>query len=134
MSIKRVDTLDFRPVVAVVGGGASGTLLAAQLLRSGGARVVLIERGDRIGRGVAYGTGFRGHLLNVPAAGMSGLPGDHGHFLRFARAHWDAAVEPTSFVPRMIYGGYLEALLAESEQIGRPGDLLRRRGEVVDIA
>jgi hypothetical protein len=33
-------------------------LPAAQLLRSGGARVVLIESGDRIGRGVAYGWAF----------------------------------------------------------------------------
>jgi len=47
-------------VVAIVGGGASGTLLAAQLLRAGGTRVVLIERGARLGRGVAYGTRFAG--------------------------------------------------------------------------
>ena len=76
MSINFVDTRDFGPVVAIVGGGASGTLLAAQLLRAGGTRVVLIERGARLGRGVAYGTRFAGHLLNVPAASMSGLPDD----------------------------------------------------------
>ena len=58
MSIKLVDTKDITPTIAVIGAGASGTLLASHLLRAGGARVVLIERGDRVGRGVAYGTDF----------------------------------------------------------------------------
>jgi uncharacterized NAD(P)/FAD-binding protein YdhS len=99
MSIKLVDTKDFCPVIAIVGGGASGTLLAAQLLRAGAARVVLIERAGRLGRGVAYGTGFAGHLLNVPAASMSALPDDPDHLLRFLREHHDPATAPTTFVP-----------------------------------
>ena len=96
---------------------------------------LLIERGDRIGRGVAYGTSFAGHLLNVPAASMSGLPGDSEHFLRYLRRHHDAATEPTSFAPRRVYGEYLESLLAESARDAAPGaSLVRRQGEVVDIA
>jgi uncharacterized NAD(P)/FAD-binding protein YdhS len=134
MSIKLVDKQDFHPTIAVVGGGASGTLLAAHLLRAGAARVVLIERGDRIGRGVAYGTRYAGHLLNVPAASMSGIPEDPEHFLRFAREHHDSATAPTTFVPRMVYGAYLEALLTESERLAEPGATLRRRrGEVIGI-
>jgi uncharacterized NAD(P)/FAD-binding protein YdhS len=45
------------PRFVIVGGGASGTLLAAQLLRQAKrpVEVVLAEPG-RIGRGVAYGT------------------------------------------------------------------------------
>jgi uncharacterized NAD(P)/FAD-binding protein YdhS len=135
MSIKLVDTKDIVPTVAIVGAGASGTLLAAQLLRAGDARVVLIERGERVGRGVAYGTGFDGHLLNVPAASMSGLPDDPEHLLRFARANHDPATEPTTFLPRRVFGAYLESLLRESERVAHPGALLvRRKGEVVDIA
>ncbi|HET6173999.1 MAG TPA: FAD/NAD(P)-binding protein [Gaiellales bacterium] len=135
MSIKLVDTKDFRPAVAIVGAGASGTLLAMHLLRAGNVRVILIERGARAGRGVAYGTSFPGHLLNVPAASMSGLPDDPGHFLRFVRERHDEAAEPTMFVPRMVYGAYLESLLAESEGIAAPGaSLERRRGEVVDVS
>jgi uncharacterized NAD(P)/FAD-binding protein YdhS len=134
MSIKLVDTKDFRPSVAVVGGGASGTLLAAHLLRAGATRVVLIERGERIGRGVAYGTRYPRHLLNVPAASMSGIPDEPEHFLRFAREHHDRSTAPTAFLPRMVYGAYLESLLAESERLAAPGaTLLRRQGEVVDI-
>jgi uncharacterized NAD(P)/FAD-binding protein YdhS len=135
MSIKLVDTKDFRPVVAIVGAGASGTLLAAHLLRAGGARVVLVERGASIGRGVAYGTSFAGHLLNVPAASMSGLPDDPDHFLRFVCEQHDPATRHTTFVPRMVFGSYLEAVLAESERLAAPGaSLERRRGEVVGIA
>jgi uncharacterized NAD(P)/FAD-binding protein YdhS len=135
MSINLVDTRDFGPVVAIVGGGASGTLLAAQLLRAGGTRVVLIERGARLGRGVAYGTRFAGHLLNVPAASMSGLPDDPDHFLRFLRERHDPAIQPTTFVSRAVFGSYLEAVLTESERSAAPGaSLERRRGEVVGFA
>jgi len=134
MSIKLVDTEDFRPVVAIVGGGASGTLLAAHLLRAGGVHVALIERHARIGRGLAYGTCFAGHLLNVPAASMTALPDEPEHFVRFARERHDAAVEPTTFVPRAVYGAYLDHVLAESEGLASPGATLERvRGEVVDI-
>jgi uncharacterized NAD(P)/FAD-binding protein YdhS len=135
MSSKLVDTKDNVPTIAIVGGGASGTLLASQLLRAGDARVVLIERGERIGRGVAYGTTFDGHLLNVPAASMTGLPGDPEHFLRYVREHHDPAAQPTTFVPRLVYGAYLEHLLRESErQAARGATLVRWRGEVVDLA
>ena len=135
MSIKLVDTTDIASTIAIVGAGASGTLLASHLLRAGNARIVLIERAGRVGRGVAYGTGFSGHLLNVPAASMSGLPDDSEHFLRFARREHDAATEPTTFVPRLVYGAYLESLLAESEQLAAPGaSLQRRQAEVVDLA
>ena len=135
MSIKFVDTQDIAPTVAIVGGGASGALLASQLLRAGNARVVLIERGERIARGVAYGTTFAGHLLNVPAASMTALPGDPEHFLRYVRAHHDAAAQLTTFVPRLVFGAYLEHTLRESERLAAPGaSLLRWQGEVVDIA
>jgi uncharacterized NAD(P)/FAD-binding protein YdhS len=133
MSIKLVDTPDIARRVAVVGGGASGTLAAAQLLRSGSESVVIVEHGARLGRGVAYGTQFAGHLLNVPAASMSGLPDDPEHFLRWARARVDAAVAPTTFLPRRAYGAYLEDLLDESEALAPPGALRRVLGDVVDV-
>jgi uncharacterized NAD(P)/FAD-binding protein YdhS len=135
MSIKLVDTKDIPLTVAIAGGGAGGALLAAHLLRSGEVRVALIERDARLGRGVAYGTNFPGHLMNVPAASLSGLPDDPEHFLRFARRSYDRAAEPTTFVPRLVYGEYLEALVDESERVAAPGaSLLRLRGEVVAVS
>ena len=52
--------------VVIIGGGYSGTLQAIHLLRLG-ARVTLIERADRMARGIAYSTPHGDHLLNVPA-------------------------------------------------------------------
>ena len=55
--------------IVIVGGGFSGVALAAQVLRRADAalRVTLIEAGDRIGRGLAYGTAVDTHLLNAAA-------------------------------------------------------------------
>jgi len=103
--------------VAIVGGGASGTLVAVQLLRQARApwRIALIERSGALARGVAYGPAEPCHLLNVPAAGMSALPDDEDHFVR-----WSGAA-PEAFVARPLYGAYLEALLADAHRRAAPG-------------
>ena len=47
------------PVIAIVGGGFSGAMVAVHLARLAGPRpprVVLFEKADRLARGVAYGT------------------------------------------------------------------------------
>ncbi len=103
---------DTDTTIAVVGGGCSGTLAAVQLVRAAASRfrVVLIERGPRFSRGIAYGTGCPQHLLNVPAGRMSALPDDPSHFLRWASAR-DATLMSDSFARRSLYGEYLESLL-----------------------
>ena len=69
----------------IIGGGASGVLLAYQLLRLGSSRirVTLIEQRPEIGRGLAYHTGNPDHLLNVRAANMSAPPEDPDQFWRW---------------------------------------------------
>jgi uncharacterized NAD(P)/FAD-binding protein YdhS len=112
--------------VVVIGAGFSGTLAAAHLLRQGiGAplRVVLVNRSGPIARGVAYGTRSEAHVLNVPAGRMSAFPDDEGSFLRFARRH-DPAVTGGSFVPRHLYGQYLEEVLREAARDAAPGAVL----------
>ena len=66
--------------VAVIGGGFTGTTLAAQLVRHTDASysLIVIERTGLPGRGVAYGTECNSHLLNVPAKDMSAFPEDRG--------------------------------------------------------
>ena len=56
--------------MALVGGGASGSLVAAHLLRTfpERTRLVLIDRYGRHGRGQAYSTPDSHHLLNAVAA------------------------------------------------------------------
>ena len=71
--------------VVIVGGGASGVLLACHLLPRlpDNIRVTLIEKNPAIGRGIAYGTADPAHLLNVRAANMSAFPDDPDHFWRW---------------------------------------------------
>ena len=65
----------------IIGGGAAGTLTAVHMLRAGvPSPIVLVERADRLGRGVAYSTTFPDHLLNVVASNLGGLAGRPEHF------------------------------------------------------
>ena len=102
--------------VAVIGGGFTGTTLAAQLVRHTDASysLIVIERTGLPGRGVAYGTECNSHLLNVPAKDMSAFPEDREHFLRWAKSNYDSETEPCSFLPRKVYGRYLGSLLSEA--------------------
>jgi uncharacterized NAD(P)/FAD-binding protein YdhS len=100
--------------VIIVGGGFSGTLSAVQLLRRApNLCVAVVDKGAVPGRGVAYGTKYSCHLLNVPAGSMSALPEDPDHFLRWARANYEAPVQATSFLPRALYGRYIGSLVEE---------------------
>lgn len=76
---------DADPVIAIVGAGFSGTLLACQLLKQTQRplRLLLIERSGRFGAGVAYGSEDPEHLLNVSAGAMSAWPEDPSHLLRW---------------------------------------------------
>ena len=120
--------------IAIVGGGFSGTLLAIQLLRMGLAKtdsVVLIEQHPRTGPGLAYSIEDDCCLLNVPAGNMSALADDPGHFVRYCQAI-DSLMTSSSFVPRRLYGQYLEQLLRETEA-QYPQQLHRLHGSVLDL-
>jgi uncharacterized NAD(P)/FAD-binding protein YdhS len=62
--------------VVVIGGGASGALVALRLLEQEARpeEIVLLEPRDVPGRGLAYGTRDPRHVLNVPAGRMSASP------------------------------------------------------------
>lgn len=100
------------PHVLIVGGGASGVLAAAQILRSDPlSRVTLVEPRDRIGLGIAYSTSDQNHLLNVRAGNMSALADDPRHFLDWLATHGHDNV-PGRFIRRSVYGEYLSDLLS----------------------
>lgn len=112
----------------IIGGGASGVVLAAQLLRlSPDANVRIFDRSGAVGAGIAYSTRNPSHLLNVRAGNMSAFPEEPEHFLHWLRARdpgedWQAA----SFAPRMLYRAYLQDLL--------PSGVTVDADEVVDVA
>jgi len=126
-----------RNTLVVVGAGFSGTVLAANLLRRRlppDTDIVLIERGPEMGRGVAYAIRDFPYLLNVPAARLSADSEDPQQFLRFARGRLPA-VDGEDFLPRSLYGDYLQEVLAQA-QAGAPATirLVRVFDEVRNIA
>ncbi len=102
--------------ISIIGGGATGTLLAVNLIKHNNDQPIeinLIERKEKVGRGVAYSASKDFHLLNVPAAKMGAFPNDIEHFYRWlGEKNYDFA--PNDFVPRRIYGEYLRELLSKT--------------------
>ena len=114
-----------RSLIAIVGGGASGTLTAVQLLRQAASRrlavqVVLIDRYGRHGRGQAYSTRNEFHLLNTMAGQMSAFPDEPDHLVRWA------GVPEEAFLPRRTYGRYLCETLEQAQRQALPSGLLAR--------
>ncbi len=115
--------------VVIVGGGFSGTVLALQLLRrSKDLSVAVIDPNDRPARGLAYGTRYDCHLLNVCSADMSAFSNESGHFWAWAENSWEnwnqqrtnsdeggilttQPIHERSFFPRSFFGEYLTSLL-----------------------
>lgn len=112
--------------IIVVGGGASGVLLACHLLRdpNNAISVTLIEKRQAIGRGMAYSTAQPGHLLNVRAANMSAFADDPLHFCRWLVEHDEDAhghePGPLTFAQRRVYGRYIAELI--TPHLGPPGE------------
>jgi uncharacterized NAD(P)/FAD-binding protein YdhS len=119
-----------RKRVGIVGGGASGTLVAARLLRDSvePVQVIVFEPRALLGQGVAYSTTDPLHLLNVPAGGMSALPEDADHFAR-----WSASAA-TEFVPRCSYASYLRQVLDDCLAVAPEGSTFEHVQErVLDL-
>jgi uncharacterized NAD(P)/FAD-binding protein YdhS len=106
---------DGRLPVAIVGGGFSGTILAAQLARRG-VSSVLIDGSGRLGRGVAFSTREPAHLLNVRAEGMSAWAGEPDHFARLFEAEGG---DRRGFAERRLFGRYLGEILDEAVASGK---------------
>lgn len=117
--------------VAIIGAGFSGTLLAINLLRHEGPRATLIERAPAAGVGLAFGAAHPEHLLNVRASNMSAMPDEPDHLVKWleARGVEDAAGQ---FIPRLLYGRYLQDLLEEAMR-REPGRIEIVRANAVAI-
>ena len=101
--------------VIIVGGGFSGTMLAAQLARLGRSSII-VEGRNRAGKGTAFSTPEQVHLLNVPAAKMSAWPDRPDDF---AESVIGEGYESTHFVPRRRFGSYLKSILDDALASGR---------------
>lgn len=117
--------------IIIVGGGASGVVMAAHLLKSSNPdlRVTLIEKRPHFGQGIAYSTLLSAHVLNVSAAGMSAYADDPGNFWRWLQGRGLVDPEQTPqtpfYAPRSLYARYLGELLDELEAREQPSGRLR---------
>jgi uncharacterized NAD(P)/FAD-binding protein YdhS len=121
------------PTIALIGGGAAGTLVAQRLLRDApdGTNVVLVESARPTGRGVAYSTTEPQHLLNVPAGMMSAFSDEPDHFTRWVRGR--QRVSSGDYLPRSLYGSYLAETLDDAAARRPAVTLTRRHDRVVRV-
>ena len=117
-----------------MGAGFSGLLTALHLLDApDGPQVRLIERRPAFGRGAAYSTSRREHLLNVRAANMSAYPERPSHFTDWL-AREGRAEAGSNFVTRASYGGYLQAMLRQAAEASEAGRLILEADDAVELA
>ncbi len=129
--------------VVVIGGGFCGTVTAVNLARLTDAplEVTVLNSGHPLARGVAYGTRRPEHLLNVVARNMSALADQPDHFLEWLGTRSDFADIPPAelrelFVPRRVYGDYLQALFlwyAKALADGKKVRIASLEAEAVDV-
>lgn len=98
--------------MAVVGGGASGTLTAIHLMasRSHNLSVTVHDASGEIGKGLAYSTTDRRHLLNVRSRHMSAFPEIPSDLVEWAK-RTGRQPDAQAFLPRRDYAIYLRETL-----------------------
>ena len=116
--------------IGIVGGGAAGVLVAIHLARTATEtlNITVYEPRESLGEGVAYSTHDNGHLLNVPAGGMSAFPDEPDHFRAWAGVH------ESDFVPRHRFAAYLRDTLDAAIRTAEHVRIEHLRQPVVDLA
>ncbi|WP_026124343.1 FAD/NAD(P)-binding protein [Nocardiopsis baichengensis] len=109
------------PLVAFAGGGPSAALAAIALLRATTwlrleYRVVVFDDHGRRGRGSDLHSAER---LDLPARLLSAFPDRPAHLLEWARLS-GLACTPATFLPRRVYGDYLEDTLSATAAWAAP--------------
>ena len=97
--------------IGIIGGGFSGTLTAVNLARFSDQplKVVIVNTKRPFGRGTAYSTRCKSHLLNVAARNMSAFPDPPSHFVDWLRTRTEFNLLSDQelreiFAPRQVYG------------------------------
>ena len=112
--------------IAVIGFGFSGLMVTAQLVRTAPpATTVYVIAEDLRGLGVAYSTQSAVHLLNVPAIRMGAFADDSEGFFQWLgtseavlakqRLGLKTAYQAGDFVPRALYGAYLNDIWRQTQ-------------------
>jgi len=109
--------------VLIVGGGASGVLVALNILRLAQEviSIEIAEPREDLGQGLAYSTMDNSHLLNVPAGRMSAFPDQPSDFV-----DWTGR-DSNYFAPRKDYARYLSEKLAQYRNQSSLVDCVHRK-------
>jgi uncharacterized NAD(P)/FAD-binding protein YdhS len=115
------------PHFVIIGGGFSGVMLLINMIQQASKplHITLIEKSPRLAKGIAYGTSEIRHLLNVVACKMGAFADDPQHFYHWLlneEGKWrglhpsfkNLNIQKDDYLPRMIYGAYLQSILDES--------------------
>ncbi len=109
------------PVITIVGGGFCGCNILIQLIKQSGIpiHIVLVNKEYPVSKGLAFSSYNSEHVLNVPAAKMSAVADDPDNFLDWIRSKpeyskYSGEDLNGNFLPRNIYGHYLEDLFNTS--------------------
>ena len=106
--------------VAIVGAGASGVILAYQIIDKAvtnsdvGITVFLIEKGTDFGPGLAYSTPISSHILNMRADTLGVVNGNPLHFVEWLKDDVNSEIlgnQEINYPPRKVYGKYLKSIL-----------------------
>lgn len=101
--------------IAIIGGGASGTLMALALTRHRADISVCLIEPSRVGSGLAYGASHAEHRLNVLPRRLSAFPDGPDDFASWLVARGEiGAIEEKVFVRRALVGEYLRERLAKA--------------------
>lgn len=128
--------------VVIIGGGACGSAALIELLIRSIAKKLeqqisytLIERNDRVGYGLAFGTEQKSHLLNTQADLMGIYAHEPGHFAVWLRENGGKrrsdvkgeSDEENAYTSRILYGHYV------SEELEKTIDKARQHGISVTV-
>lgn len=132
------------PRICIIGDGFAAAVGVLRLLRTvpGKFDVTVVGPAETIGRGIAYATPLREHLVNGLAKTFGVVPEQPDHLsawveARVAALGWTPplGVPPTeTFVPRQLYGTYVQETLAQ--ELHRNADhvnLAHLRQRAVDL-
>lgn len=112
--------------ILIAGGGFTGTIAAVHLIQKAtdAFELIIINQKESFNRGIAFNPNSKKHLLNVIASKMSAFKKESHHFLDWvmqqpAYAGKDKNLIANSFLPRYVYGTYLEDIWQNAVHISR---------------
>lgn len=122
-------------VVAIIGAGLSGTMLAMNLLKQKcdqEVKILLIDRSSKNNLGPAYSTN-EDYLLNVPAELMGAFSKEPEHFLNWALEK-KINTGKGDYLPRKLFREYIQKMFQNAlKQKSSSITFQRIEGEAVDL-